>query len=51
MEFSKSVVKTKLHLDYSQELTMKVVELLNNLRNDDNQDVAEVTEQADFEMF
>ena len=51
MEFSKAAVKIKSHLDYNQELSMKLVEQLNKLRNDENLDVAEVTEQADFEMF
>lgn len=51
MEFSKAAVKIKLHLDYNSDLSMKLLEQLNKLRNDENPDVAEVTEQADFEMF
>ena len=48
IEFANSMLQIKPYLDYDMQLSMEIIDILNNLRDDPDRDVVEATEHTDF---
>lgn len=51
MVFAQSVVVTKSHLDYDINLNLELMDILNQLKSDNDKDVVEAVEQSDFKLL
>ena len=51
MSFAHSIVKMKKHLEYDSKINMSLMEILNQLRTDQDRDVVEAVEQCDYELL